>query len=41
MNSNSNSKNHSETMLSVLSELDNTSIYEFGGSNTWPYETEP
>lgn len=40
MNSNSKSKNHSETVLSVLSEQGNTSIYEFGGINTWPYETE-
>ena len=41
MNSNSNSKNHSETVLPVLSKLGYTNIYEFGGINTWLYKTEP
>ena len=35
------SGNRSKTASSALSELGYTSIYEFGGINTWPYETEP
>ena len=34
------SGNRSKTASSTLSELGYTGIYEFGGINTWPYETE-
>lgn len=34
------SGNRSKTASSALSELGYTNIYEFGGINTWPYETE-
>ena len=34
------SGNRSKTASSVLAELGYTNIYEFGGINTWPYETE-
>ena len=35
------SGNRSKTASSTLSDLGYTDIYEFGGINTWPYETEP
>ena len=35
------SGNRSNTASSALAELVYTNIYEFGGINTWPYETEP
>ena len=35
------SGNRSKTASSKLAELVYTNIYEFGGINTWPYETEP
>ena len=35
------SGNRSTTASSKLAELGYTNIYEFGGINTWPYETEP
>ena len=35
------SGNRSKTVSSKLAELGYTNIYEFGGINTWPYETEP
>ena len=35
------SGNRSKTASSTLAELDYSNIYEFGGINTWPYETEP
>ena len=35
------SGNRSKTTSSALAELGYTNIYEFGGINTWPYETEP
>lgn len=35
------SGNRSKTASSALVELGYTNIYEFGGINTWPYETEP
>lgn len=35
------SGNRSKTASSILAELGYTNIYEFGGINTWPYETEP
>ena len=35
------SGNRSKTASSKLAELGYTSIYEFGGINTWPYEMEP
>ena len=35
------SGNRSKTASSTLAELGYTGIYEFGGINTWPYETEP
>ena len=35
------SGNRSKTASSKLAELGYTNIYEFGGINTWPYETEP
>ena len=34
------SGNRSKTASSTLAELGYTNIYEFGGTNTWPYETE-
>lgn len=34
------SGNRSKTASSVLADLGYTNIYEFGGINTWPYETE-
>ena len=34
------SGNRSKTASSTLSELGYTNIYEFGGINSWPYETE-
>ena len=34
------SGNRSKTASSSLAELGYTNIYEFGGINTWPYETE-
>lgn len=34
------SGNRSKTASSILAELGYTNIYEFGGINTWPYETE-
>ena len=34
------SGNRSKTAASALAELGYTHIYEFGGINTWPYETE-
>ena len=35
------SGNRSKTASSVLADLGYTNIYEFGGINTWPYDTEP
>ena len=35
------SGNRSKTASSTLADLGYTDIYEFGGINTWPYETEP
>ena len=35
------SGNRSKTASSKLADLGYTNIYEFGGINTWPYETEP
>ena len=35
------SGNRSKTASAALAELGYTNIYEFGGINTWPYETEP
>ena len=35
------SGNRSKTASSALADLGYTNIYEFGGINTWPYETEP
>ena len=35
------SGNRSKTASAALGELGYTAIYEFGGINTWPYETEP
>lgn len=35
------SGNRSKTSFSTLAELGYTTIYEFGGISTWPYETEP
>ena len=35
------SGNRSKTASSTLAELGYTNICEFGGINTWPYETEP
>ncbi len=35
------SGNRSKTASSTLADLGYTNIYEFGGINTWPYETEP
>ena len=34
------SGNRSKTASSKLADLGYTNIYEFGGINTWPYETE-
>ena len=34
------SGNRSKTASSTLAELGYTNIYEFGGINTWPYESE-
>ena len=34
------SGNRSKTASSALAELSYTNVYEFGGINTWPYETE-
>ena len=34
------SGNRSRTAASALAKLGYTNIYEFGGINTWPYETE-
>ena len=34
------SGNRSKTASFALAELGYTNIYEFGGINTWPYETE-
>ena len=34
------SGNRSKTASSALAELGYTNLYEFGGINTWPYETE-
>ena len=34
------SGNRSKTASSTLVDLGYTNIYEFGGINTWPYETE-
>ena len=35
------SGNRSKTASAALAGLGYTAIYEFGGINTWPYETEP
>ena len=35
------SGNRSKTASSTLADLGYTNIYEFGGINTWPYDTEP
>ena len=35
------SGNRSKTASAALADLGYTNIYEFGGINTWPYETEP
>ena len=35
------SGNRSKTASAALVELGYTAIYEFGGINSWPYETEP
>ena len=35
------SGNRSKTAAAALASLGYTKIYEFGGINTWPYETEP
>ena len=34
------SGNRSKTASAALAELGYTEVYEFGGINTWPYETE-
>lgn len=34
------SGNRSKTASSTLAELGYTKVYEFGGIDTWPYETE-
>ena len=34
------SGNRSKTAFSTLADLGYTNIYEFGGINSWPYETE-
>ena len=35
------SGNRSKTASSPLADFGYTNIYEFGGINTWPYDTEP
>ena len=35
------SGNRSKTAFSTLADLGYTNIYELGGINTWPYDTEP
>lgn len=35
------SGNRSKTAAAALAQLGYTNVYEFGGINTWPYETEP
>ena len=35
------SGNRSKTASAALAGLGYTNIYEFGGINTWPYETDP
>ena len=35
------SGNRSKTASAALADLGYTNIYEFGGINTWPYDTEP
>ena len=35
------SGNRSKTASAALADLGYTNIFEFGGINTWPYETEP
>ena len=35
------SGNRSKTASAALAKLGYTAIYELGGINTWPYETEP
>ena len=35
------SGNRSKTASAALADLGYSNIYEFGGINTWPYETEP
>ena len=35
------SGNRSKTASAALAELGYTDIYEFGGINSWLYETEP
>ena len=34
------SGNRSKTASAALADLGYTNVYEFGGINTWPYETE-
>ena len=34
------SGNRSKTAAAALAQLGYTNVYEFGGINTWPYETE-
>lgn len=35
------SGNRSKTASEALADLGYTGVYEFGGINTWPYDTEP
>ena len=35
------SGNRIKTASAALADMGYTNIYEFGGINTWPYETEP
>ena len=35
------SGNRSKTASAALADLGYTNIYELGGINTWPYDTEP
>ena len=35
------SGNRSKTAAAALAQLGYSNVYEFGGINTWPYETEP
>lgn len=35
------SGNRSKTASAALADMGYTNIYEFGGINTWPYDTEP